>query len=313
MKWYASLMKNLKYKGEIGFQLDCFLDWLYNRYVRFGGTKKAINRRFFKVHGYDVNWNDPQTLNEKIQWLKVYGYEPFHTICADKYRMREYLKEKFKNNDYQIPVLYITDNWRDINMDVLPDIPFVIKANHTQGDVLIVRKKEDIDIKKLRIDCRWWLRRNLYPISCEPQYKDITPLIMVEKLLLNREGRLPNDYKLHYFNSKLQFVYCSIDREGINKRNIYDADWNPLPFTWSEPYKDSSTLRGPEIPPPSSFETMKKLASEIAKDFKYVRVDFYDVDGALYFGEITLHHGSGLDVFSPKEYDMIYGKKLMLK
>ena len=117
---------------------------------------------------------------------------------------------------------------------------------------------------------------------------------------------------MHFINGKLEFVYCSVGRETINKRNIYDADWNPLMFTWSEKFKDPATLRGPEIPAPSTFEKMKELGAEIAKDFKYVRVDFYDVDGELYFGEITLHHGSGLDVFVPGKYDIIYGEKLSL-
>lgn len=177
---------------------------------------------------------------------------------------------------------------------------------------MIVKIKKKVDIAKLRVDCRGWLKRNIYYSYFELQYKNVKPLIMIEKLLLTKEGKLPNDYKLHCINGQLEFVYCSVDREGINKRNIYDANWNPLYFTWSEPCKDPSTLRGPEIPAPLSFKKMKELASVIAKDFDYVRVDFYDVDGDLYFGEITLHHGSGLDVFVPSTFDELYGKKLKL-
>lgn len=306
------LLKNLRYKGNWGFYLCLFNNYLYRK-IKFRGSAKAIlDRKYKQTFGKKIDWENPTTMTEKIQWLKLYGFEDFHTICADKYRMREYLYKKFGNNDYQIPVLYTTENWKDITMDIIPDIPCVIKANHTQGDVVIVKDKSKVDIKKLRADCRSWLKRNLYWGSFERQYKDIKPLIMIEKLLLTKEGKLPNDYKMHYINGKLEFIYCSIDREGINKRNIYDADWNPLYFTWSEPYKDVSTLRGPEISAPASFETMKKLAAEIAKDFKYVRVDFYDVEGELFFGEITLHHGSGFDVFYPSEYDLIYGKKLKL-
>jgi hypothetical protein len=264
------------------------------------------------VFGRPVDWENPQTLNEKIQWLKVYGYEDFHTLCADKYRMREYLRKKFGNDDYQIPVLYTTDNWRDITLDIIPDEPCVIKANHTQGDVWIVKDKSKLDINKLRVDCRWALERNLYEATLELQYKDIKPLIIIEKLLQTKEGFIPNDYKLHFINGKLEFVYCSVGRETINKRNIYDADWKPLMFTWSEKYKDPTTLRGPEIEAPSTFAKMKELGAVIAKDFKYVRVDFYDVDGKLYFGEITLHHGSGFDVFVPDTYDKYYGELLKL-
>lgn len=306
------LLQDLRKHGEVGFFLAKFIRKIHERQLLRGGIKAAIDRKFVEVFGHTVDWESPKTLNEKIQWLKVYGYEPFHTICADKYRMREYLYEKFGNNDYQIPVLFVTDKWKDITLDIIPNEPCVIKANHTQGDVVIVRDKTCLDIKTLRKDCRWWLVRNLYPECYEPQYKDIKPLIMIEKLLLTKDGYVPNDYKLHYINGELQFVYCSVSRETINKRNIYDANWQPLMFTWSEKYKDTSTLRGPEIPAPPTFDKMKELGAEIAKDFKYVRVDFYDVDGELYFGEITLHHGSGLDVFSPEFYDSVYGELLKL-
>jgi len=306
------LLRDLRNFGNIGFMLACVVRKIHEMALLKGGVKASIDRRFTQVFGHGVNWDNPTTLNEKIQWLKLYGYKPFHTVCADKYRMREYLFEKFGNNEYQIPVLYKTDNWKDINMDNIPNEPCVIKANHTQGDVVIVRDKSKLDINKLRKDCRWWLFRNLYPECYEPQYKDIKPLIIIEKLLLTKDGYVPNDYKLHYINGELQFVYCSVSRETINKRNIYDANWKPLMFTWSEKYKDPSKLRGPEIPAPSTFEKMKELGAVIAKDFKYVRVDFYDVDGVLYFGEITLHHGSGLDVFVPESYDTYYGNILKL-
>ena len=278
------LFHDLKYHGIIGFYLQRFLYLGLNKYLRRGGAKTSIDRRFKKTFGNSVNWDNPQTLNEKLQWLKVNGFKDFHTVCADKYRMRNYLDSKFGNSDHQIPVLYTTERWQDITLD----------------------------INKLRIDCHWAMLRNLYLESWEPQYKNIKPMIIIERLLTDKDGHIPNDYKLHYFNGELKFVYCSIGRETINKRNIYDSQWNPLYFTWSEKFKDSSNLRGPEIEAPASFELMKALGSEIAKDFTYVRVDFYDVDGYPYFGEITIHHGSGFDVFNPSHYDKDYGKQLVL-
>ena len=131
---------------------------------------------------------------------------------------------------------------------------------------------------------------------------------MVEKLLLTHEGKIPNDYKLHFFNGKLGFVYCSIDREGGNYRNMYDPDWKPLYFSWGGHDED----RGPEISPPASFPEMLRIGSEIAKMFHYVRVDFYDVDGKLYYGEITFHHGGGYNRFIPESYDRYFGDMLDL-
>lgn len=306
------ITQDLRYYGELGYQIEKMIHHLKLISNYKVDNKKRIDNTFRQVFGRPVDWDNPQTLNEKIQWLKIYGYEDFHTLCADKYRMRDYLRNKFGNDNYQIPVLYKTDNWKDITLDTIPDEPCVIKANHTQGDVWIVKDKSKLNIKKLRTDCRWALERNLYEATLEPQYRDIKPLIIIEKLLQTKDGYIPNDYKLHYINGKLEFVYCSVGRETINKRNIYDAEWKPLMFTWSEKYKDPTTLRGPEIAPPASFQKMKELGAQIAKDFKYVRVDFYDVDGQLYFGEITLHHGSGFDVFVPSSYDKYYGKLLKL-
>ena len=303
---------DIRYCGDIGFYLEVLIYKIYNLKSYFKSDKKKIETKFEKIFSRKVNWESPQTLNEKIQWLKLFGFEDFHTICADKYRVREYLLKKFGDNRCQIPILYVTDDWRNITLDNIPDVPCVVKANHTQGDVWIIKKKDEVDIDKLRTDCRWALRRNLYYETQEPQYRDIKPLIIIEKLLLDHEGRIPNDYKLHFFNGKLEFIYCSIGRETINKRNIYDAEWKPLHFNWSGKTRNIKNKRGPEIPPPPSFEEMKRMGSEIAKDFKYVRVDFYDVDGIPYLGEITLHHGSGTDVFVPEEYDNIYGAKLNL-
>lgn len=306
------ILLDLKYYGELGFKLECLIHFIIGIPNKMRSNKYRINRQFKKIFGKTVNWDNPLTLNEKIQWLKIYGFEQFHTICADKFRVREYLRKKFGNDDFQIPVLYTTNNWKDITLDIIPDCPCVVKANHTQGDVWIIKDKKSLNIKRLRTNCRWALRRNLYESTLEPQYKDIRPLIIIEKLLQTKDGYIPNDYKLHFINGKLEFVYCSVGRETINKRNIYDDNWKPLMFSWSEKYKDPSTLRGPEIEAPKSFEKMKELGGEIAKDFKYVRVDFYDVDGQLFFGEITLHHGSGFDVFVPNYYDELYGNKLSL-
>ena len=259
-----------------------------------------------------MNLNNPETLNEKILWLKLNDRTPLHTLCADKYTVRQYLINKF-GEQYLIPLLYETETPNDITLDTIPDIPCIIKASHSQGDMIIVRNKFDLDIKRIQFEMKIWLKRNLYFETQEWQYKNCKPRIIIEKLLLDKDGKIPNDYKLHYINGKLEFVYCSVGRETVNKRNIYDAEWNPLFFSWVEPYKETTNIRGEEIPAPQSFEEMKRIGAIIAKDFPYyVRVDFYDVDGQLYFGEVTFHHGSGFDIFKPAKFDLEFGQKLRL-
>lgn len=300
----------LKY-GTIGFYIYEFLVKTNAAIKNWGSDEQVTKRKYYKIYGKELNLNSPKTLNEKILWLKLFDRKDFYTICADKYRCREYLKSKF-GEQYLIPLLYETTNWRNITLDVIPDIPCIIKDNHGSGDYHIIREKRDVDIKKIQRDCRVWLATDYYKVSQEWQYKNIERRIIIEKLLLTKEGRIPNDYKLHYINGSLEFVYCSVGRETINKRNIYDSDWQPLYFSWVAPGTDVSNIRADEIPAPPTYELMRKLGHEIAKDFPYVRVDFYDVDGKLYFGEITLYHGSGFDVMIPEKYDLEYGAKLKL-
>lgn len=293
--------------------------WIYvtllNAFIRWrnrGGDRTATVRKYKKLYHKFPNLDHPKTLNEKILWLKLNDRTPLHTQCADKYTVRSYLENRF-GEKYLIPLLYVTDDYKTINLNTIPSEPCIIKASHSQGDMIIIRDVKDVDLKRLHYKMKIWLKRNLYNETQEWQYKDCKPRIIIEKLLQDKDGHIPNDYKLHFINGKLEFVYCSVGRETVNKRNIYDENWNPLYFSWVEPFKDSSNIRGEEIPAPKSFEEMKKIGKEIAKDFPYyVRVDFYDVDGKLYFGEITFHHGSGFDIFVPHHYDEDYGSRLKL-
>jgi hypothetical protein len=311
-KLVANLFENLEVTSTTAYFLaKCIrrirIFFKYSIY----SDKELIERRFRKTFGHKLNWNNLQTLNEKIQWLKLYERKDFHTQCADKYAVREYLKAEF-GEEYLIPLIFVTDTWKEINEHNIKEFPCIIKANHTCGNFLILRNPEEVNWKKVQLKCRWWLDRDLYKSSREWQYKNIKRKIVVEHLLQTKDGCIPNDYKLHYFNGELQFVYVSIDREGADKRNIYDMNWNPLFFSWVDKHKKTESLRGKEIDPPATFDKMKEIAKEISKRFKYVRVDFYDVDGKLYFGEITLHHGSGFNPFTPSEYDLRYGQLLKL-
>lgn len=306
------VLKNLEVRSWGGYTFVKVLRFLYAFFCKRKLSDKQIaERKFEKVFGHKLDLTHPKTLNEKIQWLKLYDREDFYTMCADKYAVRNYFKGLF-GEEYLIPLLFVTDNWTKINSDNIIDFPCIVKANHTSGDYFILRSPADVKWNELRLKCRMWLDKDFYKISQEWQYKNIKRKIVVEKLLQTKSGRIPNDYKLHYINGELQFVYVSVDREGGNKRNIYDSEWKPLYFSWVESTKDSDNIRGEEIDAPDTFEKMKEFGEIIAKNFKYVRVDFYDVDGKLYFGEITLHHGSGYDVFVPEEYDLEYGKLLRL-
>lgn len=269
----------------------------------------AIKHKFKRIFGFDLNLDDPKTLNEKLQWLKLNIHKDSYDLCSDKYLARSVWKQY--GEEHQIPLLYHTYNWNDITMDVIPDEPCIVKCSSGCGGHVIIRKKEDIDIDYLRKKCRIWLNLPFYYQSHEWQYRKVKSQIIIEKLLLDKAGNIPNDYKLHWFNGELEFVYCSVDRLGENYRCVYSPEWERIELEWVEK-QDHKGLHGPDISRPASFEEMVRVGKEIAKDFTYVRTDFYDVDGKMYFGEITLFHGGGFDTMEPPKWDLYYGNKLRL-
>lgn len=271
--------------------------------------KRETMKKFKLIFGRSIDLETPRTLNEKIQWLKLNEHENFHTMCADKLAVREYWKSF--GEDGLIPLLFKTEDWREIKPENIPNVSCIVKCNSGSASFQIIRNKEDVDFKELRRKCKIWMKRNYYYSTQEWQYKNIKPCILVEKLLMDENGHIPNDYKLHFINGELQFVYCSIDREGKNYRAIYSPDWHRMNMEWL-PKKRHGQSQGDDISAPETFEKMKEIGGAIARKFKYVRVDFYDVQGKLYYGEITLHHGSGYDTFIPEQFDLYYGNLLNL-
>lgn len=307
-------LETLSTKGDLMLYLYLIVRDIDKYRQNIGSDRRIIRRKFKQVFGYYPDLDNPKTLNEKIQWLKLNVRRDIQTVLADKYAVRQWLIDSFGDEikEFLIPLHFVTSDWRDITYDVLPDEPFIIKANHGCHQYAIVRDKTKVDIKELQTKCRIWLSTDPYLDSQEWQYKNIPRKIVIEKLLQTSEGEIPNDYKLQYFNGKLQFVYCSIGRESSNKRNNYDSEWNPLPFSWISRGNYQQDLRGEDIDAPQSLDLMKKYGGKIASQFDYVRCDFYDVDGHLYFGEITFHHGGGYNTFVPESWDAYWGQKLIL-
>lgn len=285
-----------------------------NHFFRYEiwADKYVISRDFKNVFGRKPNFKLPRTLNEKLTWMKLYDRERWYSFYADKYAVREYLGVTF-GEQFLIPLLFETTNVSEIRPENISCFPCIIKSNHAMAQWQIVRNPSDINWKSLRRDCKDWLKHNWYSYSKEYQYKYIQPRIIVEKLLETKDGKIPNDYKLHFINGQLAFVYVSYDREGVNDRVIYDVNWNKLPFSWVPSNTYHEGMGTSNVPKPKSFDEMVRIGTEIAKKFpRYIRVDFYDVDGKLYFGEITFHHGGALDRFFPEVYDEYYGKLLIL-
>ncbi len=261
--------------------------------------------RFKRILGYPLNLKNPKTFNEKINWLKLHERTTLHTICSDKFAVRKHV-QKLIGPEFLIPLLFDTKFPSDIVSDNLPDFPFIIKTNHDSGGGIVVWEKDKINWANVRRDLKSRLNTN-YSIfgKGEFQYKNIEPRIIVEKLLVNEEGEIPSDYKLHCFNGVLKFTQVDMDRHTNHKRNLYDTNWNFIECKWL--YEN-----GRHVEKPNKYNEMKAVAETLARDFTYARVDLYLVKDHIYFGEITFHSDSGNGKFIPKIWDEKFGDMLIL-
>lgn len=274
--------------------------------------KEFINKRFKKAFGRDINFEDPKTLNEKICYLKLKDRTELHTICSDKFAVRKYIEEKI-GKEYLVPLYFETKSLKDLTKSVLPDEPCIIKTNHDSGGGVFVYDRESADMDEIKKSLGRRLYTNYYQRSKEWQYKNIEPRIIIEKLLQTAEGKIPKDFKVHCFNGSVRMISVDIDRFGDKHyRNWYTKDWQREPYKWSSPKADGTrTDPSPEdVEKPRTLDQMIRLSEILAKPFPYVRIDWYDVDGALYFGEITFHHNGGTQPILPEKYDLKLGEEL---
>ena len=218
------------------------------------------------------------------------------------------MQEKLNSDENLIPLIFHNIDPNEFTTENLPDYPVIIKANHYSSEVHIVRdkEKEKEKFKKIQFDCKRWLNHNFYFREREWQYKNIPRKILVEKLITDAYGKLPMDYKFHCFHGNVEFIQLDVDRETDHKRNLYDADFNFLDIGMKFP-------RGENIyPKPQNFEEMKRIAEKLAEEFPYVRVDLYNLEGKIYFGELTFTPEAGLGKFSDPKMDEYYGSLLKI-
>ncbi len=304
------LFKNNSTLYYLYFRISFLLQ--YELPAKLLGDRHFVIKKYTKRFGFAPNLTNPSRLTEKMQVLKLKDHNDLYTLYADKYRVRNFIGTNF-GTDILIPLAFDTDNWHDLIPDNLPDYPCVVKANTGCGTYEIIKDKSKVNFEQLRGKARRWAGNNHYYKSQEWQYKNIKPHYIVEQLLQPKDGMFPNDYKLFYVGGELQFIHVSVNGDRTCRYKIeYGPEWNPLNFSWEKRITSGDYHRGMEVPCPETFERMKTIGAAIAKEMPQVRVDFYDVDGKLYFGEITMCHGSGMNIFIPDEYDTYFGDKLTL-
>lgn len=251
---------------------------------------------------------NPKTYSEKVNWLKLNVREPIQTLCADKYLVREFIKETI-GEEYLIPLLFQTYDIKDLIPENLPDIPFIIKTNHDSQKPIIVYDKNSHDWEEIRNILGVKLNTNYYYQDREWQYKNIKPCIIVEKLMIDVEGNLPNDYKIHRLNGKANFIVVDKGRfKNERCRYVYDLNWDLIDFK----YGDYST-KTDDIIQPVKFDKMIELSESFLKEFNHLRIDWYEIDGNLYIGEITFHPGGGILEIFPHEWSLKIGNLINLE
>ncbi len=293
IKHPSLIKKRLCYKGFYNYMSD-------ERYL-----KMLYKMRFHK----ELDLENPQTFNEKLQWLKLYDRKPIYTTMVDKCEAKKYVADLI-GDEYIIPTLGVWDKFEDIDFNSLPN-QFVLKCTHDSGGLVIVRDKAKFDKEAARKKINKCLKRNYYWTSREWAYKDVKPRIIAERYMDSKDGLGLVDYKFFCFNEEPKFLYVSRGLEDHSTAQIsfFDLDKKRMNFKRSD-YRPIDNIEFP-----SNFNDMLSIANKLAKvvDTAFIRVDLYSMDGKIYFSEFTFYPTSGFMPFEPVEADMELGKMIRLK
>lgn len=303
-KWGKEMkLKNLMKKGiHFLFDSDYRFTYLAAKGIFKNMSDEVYLERLYKIKmGRTLNLNNPKSYTEKLQWLKAYDHNPKYVTMVDKYEVKKYVANLI-GEEYIIPTLGVWNDVDSIDFSKLPK-QFVLKCTHDSGSVIICKDKDTLDINAVKRKLAHLLKQDFYCFSREWPYKNVKHRIIAEKYMEDiTDGEL-RDYKFFTFSGEPKVLYIAQGR-GKNEETVadfFDMDFNHLPFTI-----DHNTAKNPPHPP-KNFELMKSLASKLSQGTPQVRVDFYEVNGVVYFGELTFFHCSGLEAFHPNEWDVKFG------
>lgn len=272
--------------------------------------KEYLSRMFEAKMGRRLDLECPKTFNEKIQWLKLYNRKPEYTVMVDKYLVRDYIRERL-GEEHLIPLIGVWDDPDKIDFDALPD-RFVLKCNHNSGlGMYICRDKSKMDVQAVKDGLRRGLAQNYYLTSREWPYKDVPRRIICERYMTDSEGSADfTDYKFFCFDGKVYCVMVCLERSsGDTKFYFFDRDWrlkrlNPRGINAPE---------GFTIPKPSCMDEMFEIAASLSRGIPFVRVDLYQSNGQIYFGEMTFFPDGGFDANLLPKTDEYFGNMIVLE
>lgn len=265
--------------------------------------RKVCEEIFRQKLGYSPDFDNPKSFNEKIFWMKLNYHDPLITVCCDKFRVKDYVKEKI-GGGFTVPVLGSWTSAESIDFDSLPD-RFVLKVNWSSGYNIIVKNKKTADIQKIKKQIAFWMQpqQNSYYQAFNWGYKDMHPIVYAEQYIEQIEGQL-YDYKFYCCDGKVKFLFIATDRFKENVTyDFYDTDFNRMDFKYGGKEHSQHALKKPHF-----YDDMVKYAEKLSKPFPFVRIDFYETDDRLYVGEMTFYSGGGILPFDPPEWDYRLGE-----
>lgn len=264
--------------------------------------KEFLNKKYLNVFNCHLNIDNPKKFSEKLQWLKIYDRKEIYTNLVDKYEVKKYVSN-IVGEEHIIPTIGVYDNFDDIDFSILPK-QFVLKCTHDSGGVIVCTDKSKLDLNNVRKKINKCLKKNYYIQNREWPYKNIKPRVIIEKFM----GNNLNDYKIFCFNGNPKYVLVCSNRKGNFKNtDFYYTNWKLAPFTRTN---HDNSPNG--IEKPKKLKEMIEIAKLLSKNFTFIRVDLYEINGKVYFGELTFYPSSGFEGFKPEEWDKKIGDELLL-
>ncbi len=270
-------------------------------------TDEEYIKRMFKARmGYYPDLSAPQTFNEKLQWLKLYDHNPIYIQMVDKIEAKKVASEVI-GEQHIIPTLGVWDHFEDIDFNALPK-EFVLKCSHDSGGIVICKDRDHLDYQMAKKKINKSLSYNFYWQGREWPYKNVKPRVLAETYISDSKTNEIKDYKFMCFNGVVKCCFVCSERFSADGLRVtfFDRDWNIMPFTRHYPKSEK------ELPKPNNYEQMIIMAEKMSKGIPFVRVDLYDANGTIYFGEYTFYPGSGYEEFEPDKWDEIMGQWLVL-
>lgn len=260
--------------------------------------KEELSRLYCHYLNRELDWTNLQRYTEKMQWKKLNLVNPEEKIASDKYAVRQWVADRI-GLEYLIPMLGLWERFEDIDFDSMPN-QFVLKTTHASSNNIIVKDKNTIDKEYSALQFKLWLSFDYSNASFEMNYKDIPRRIIAEKYMQDQNGEFP-DYKFMCFDGVPYCCWVDLGRFTTHTRDVFDMNWNKMPVKWIFPCSETP------IPCPRNFEKMKEIAASLSQGFSHVRVDLYNIDGDIYFGELTFCESSGFCLIEPDEFDYKLG------